>query len=109
MWPNIGGVIFFFNFFRLLAAALCVAPVPTRTPDELKLITKHCNDQKYSAKLAGEDSTHLYFLHYLRKLGPIKMQAAVKELSKGVDLHLMLIDSGHNIRVSIKVCSNQFL
>lgn len=37
------------------------------------------------------------------------MRAAVKELSKGADLHLMLIDSGHNIRVNIKVCCNQVL
>lgn len=89
---------------RLLAAALNIAPIPTRSSDELRSITRTCNDQKYNAKLAGEDSTNLYFLHYLRLSGPIKMRAAVKELSKGTDLHLMLIDSGHNIRVNIKVC-----
>ncbi|XP_037034813.1 uncharacterized protein LOC119073436 isoform X2 [Bradysia coprophila] len=87
---------------RLLAAALNLAPIPTRSQDELKSIARTCNDQKYNAKLAGEDSTNLYFLHYLRLFGPIKMRAAVKEQSKGTDLHLMLIDSGHNIRVNIK-------
>lgn len=99
--------VFFINFYcssRLLAASLDLAPIPTRSLDELKSITRNCNDQKYNAKLAGEDSTNLYFLHYLRSFGPIKMRAAVKELSKGTDLHLMLIDSGHNVRVSIKVC-----
>ncbi|KAJ6640644.1 DIS3-like exonuclease 2, partial [Pseudolycoriella hygida] len=87
---------------RLLAAALNIAPIPTRSPSELRQITRNCNDQKYNAKLAGEDSTNLYFLHYLRLVGPIKMRAAIKELSKGTDLHIMLIDSGHNIRVNMK-------
>ncbi len=99
--PRISVQIF---FLRLLAAGLNLAPIPTRSPDELKFITRTCNDQKYNSKLAGEDSTNLYFLHYLRLFGPIKMRAAVKELTKGTDLHLMLIDSGHNIRVNIKVC-----
>lgn len=85
-----------------------MAPVPTRTPEELRSITRNCNDQKYNAKLAGEDSTNLYFLHYLRLFGPIKMRAAVKEVSKGAELHVMLIDSGHNVRVNIKVCLKGF-
>lgn len=86
---------------RLLAAALCLAAVPERTPDELHKIATRCNVQKYNAKLAGEDSTALYFMHYIRAREAVQMRAVVTEMQAGDWIEALLMDTGNKVKVPL--------
>lgn len=83
---------------RVLSAALGYTPPPQRLPHELNSIIAICNEKKYTAKLAGEDSTNLYFLHYVKSQKSIIMRGAIAELCSG-SMEVVLIDSGHTMRI----------
>lgn len=84
---------------RVLAAALKLAAPPTRKPDELQKIATRCNVQKYNAKLAGEDSTNLYFLHYVKNREVVTMHAVITELINVDHVEIMLMATGAKIKI----------
>lgn len=88
---------------RLLAASLGIADKPLRQPDALQKIANRCNDQKYNAKLAGDSSTEVYFIHYVKQLGKLQMRAVILEVI-GIDaFEVMLMDTGMKFRIALKV------
>ncbi|KXJ81335.1 DIS3-like exonuclease 2 [Aedes albopictus] len=86
---------------RVLAAALEVDQVPTRSSDELSKLTGICNVKKYNAKLAGDASSLLYFKHYLKERKSLDAEAAVLEITPH-HLELVLIETGHVVKASHK-------
>lgn len=87
---------------RVLNTALDYDQAPSRTSDEIQMNATVCNAQKYAAKLAGDDSTNLYFMHFIQKLGCTTMSAAVLGIYD-YNLEIVLIDSAHLIKVYYKV------
>lgn len=87
---------------RVLNAALNYEPVPSRTPDEVQELANICNVQKYSAKIAGDDSSNLYFMHFMKSLKSKPMLAGVVGIYE-FNLEIVLIDTGHLIKVYYKV------
>lgn len=83
---------------RLLAAGLNYTPIPISTPDELHLITKTCNDMKYNAKIAGEHSSELYFLHYVKSKGNLVEKAVVVDAFQA-SCEVVLITSGYKLQI----------
>lgn len=83
---------------RLLAAGLNYTPVPNSTPDELHLVTKVCNDMKYNAKIAGEQSSELYFLHYVRSKGSLVEKAVVVDAFQA-SCEVVLVTSGYKLQI----------
>lgn len=88
---------------RLLAASIGVAETPLRTPESLQSIANRCNDQKYNAKLAGEASTDVYFMHYVKKRGTVKMYAVVLEVINTDSFEVMLLDTGMKFKIVLSV------
>lgn len=84
---------------RVLAAALKLATPPTRKPEELQKIATRCNVQKYNAKLAGEDSTNLYFMHYVKAHEVVTMRAVITELINVDHIEIMLMATGIKIKI----------
>ncbi|EAT47482.1 AAEL001397-PA [Aedes aegypti] len=89
---------------RVLAGALAVDEVPTRSPDELSKLTGICNIKKYNAKLAGDASSLLYFKHYLKQRTSLEAEAAVLDIGPQ-QIELVLIETGHVIKTSYKQLS----
>jgi DIS3-like exonuclease 2 len=87
---------------RVLNAALNYDVVPTRKPEEVQLCASVCNGQKQNAKLAGDDSSNLYFLHFIQSLQSKTMLASVVGIYD-YNLEVVLIDTGHAIKVYYKV------
>ncbi|KAI8039368.1 hypothetical protein M5D96_008091 [Drosophila gunungcola] len=87
---------------RLLAAALKYCPPPGRTPDDLHALTKLANERKYNAKMAGDDSGHLYFKRYVRNKQGIYMQAVVIEIFQHM-MNVVTLESGHVICINFKM------
>lgn len=86
---------------RVLAAALELDSVPSRTPEELSKLTGICNVKKYNAKLAGDASSLLYFRHYMRTVKSLELPAAVLDVNEQ-GLELVLISTGHVVKASYK-------
>ncbi|XP_055387161.1 DIS3-like exonuclease 2 isoform X2 [Condylostylus longicornis] len=84
---------------RVLAAALDYDKPPCRSTDELHVLAAICNEKKYTAKLAGEDSSNLYFMYYIKSNKSIIMKAAVLETFMR-SMEVILLMSGHQIRVT---------
>jgi DIS3-like exonuclease 2 len=86
----------------VLAAAIGCEPVPARSPDDLQKLANRCNVQKYNAKLAGEHSSALYFMHYVQSKGSLRMKAAVMSVYQ-FNLEVILTETGDVIKVYYKV------
>lgn len=86
---------------RVLSAALNLTPAPTRSIKDLHTIIKTCNDMKFNAKNAGDESVNLYFIHYVKSQGTIVMKAAVFYISEYM-LEVVLIDTGHQLKINYK-------
>lgn len=87
---------------RVLNAALGYEPVPSRTAEEIHQLANICNAQKYSAKLAGDDSCDLYFKSFIKSLKSKTMMAGVLGIYE-FNFEVVLIDTGHVIKVFYKV------
>ncbi len=87
---------------RVLNTALNYEDMPKRTPEEVQSCASVCNAQKQSAKLAGDDSSNLYFLHFIQSLQSKPMPAAVIGIYD-YNLEVVLIDTGHAIKIYYKV------
>lgn len=90
---------------RVLNAALSYEEAPTRSPDEVQKLANICNAQKYSAKLAGEDSSDLYFMQFIKSLKTRTMSAGVLGIYE-YNLEVVLIETGHVLKVFYKVSSS---
>lgn len=87
---------------RVLNAALQYEEMPSRTPEEVQVLANICNNQKYNAKLAGEDSSNLYLMHFIQSLSTKTMSAGVLGIFD-YNLEVILIDTGHVVKVYYKV------
>ncbi|XP_020716237.1 DIS3-like exonuclease 2 isoform X2 [Ceratitis capitata] len=87
---------------RVLAAALDYCPPPKRSPDELHMLAKICNDQKYNAKNAGDESINLFFKRYIREKQSITVHAVVTEIFQHL-LNVVTIETGHTIAINYKM------
>lgn len=87
---------------RVLNAALSYEDPPISTPEEVQMMASVCNAQKYAAKLAGDDSSNLYFMHFIQTHRCKTMVAAVLGIYD-YNLEIVLIDSGHTVKVYYKV------
>nr|XP_014100763.2 DIS3-like exonuclease 2 [Bactrocera oleae] len=87
---------------RVLAAALDYCPPPKRTPDDLHMLAKICNDQKYNAKNAGDESINLFFRRYIKEKQSITMRAVVTEIFQHL-LNVVTIETGHSISINFKI------
>ncbi|XP_070501884.1 DIS3-like exonuclease 2 isoform X2 [Chironomus tepperi] len=86
---------------RVLNAALNYEPVPSRTPDEVQKLANICNIQKYNAKLAGDDSSNLYLIHFIKALQSKLMTACIVGIYE-FNFEIVLLDTGHVIKVYYK-------
>lgn len=87
---------------RLLSAALQKGEEPTRSVKELRKIMDTCNDMKFNAKNAGDECIDLYFMHYIKSKGSLKMEAGVL-LVLQYNIDVVLLETGHELRISYKV------
>ncbi|XP_017066310.1 DIS3-like exonuclease 2 [Drosophila eugracilis] len=87
---------------RLLAAALKYCTPPCRTADDLHVLTKLANERKYNAKLAGDDSSNLFFKRYVRNKQAIYMRAVVIEIFQHM-MNVVTLESGHVISINYKM------
>lgn len=87
---------------RVLNAALDYEDPPSRTPEEIQDLANVCNAQKYAAKLAGDDSSNLYFMQFIRSLKAKAMIASVVGVYD-FNLECVLVETGHVIKVYYKV------
>ena len=72
---------------RLLTAALDKSFDVKRGADELQCQAEHCNDKKWAAKKASEQSSLLFFAVYLLECGPlVEKGVIVAVLDKAVDV-----------------------
>lgn len=90
--------------YRVLNAALGYEEPPSRAPEEVQQLANICNAQKYSAKLAGDDSSNLYFMQFIRSLKMKTMVAAVLGIYD-YNFEVVLVETGHVIKVYYKVRS----
>lgn len=74
-----------------------------RTTEELESMADRCNVQKYNAKCAGDSSTEMYFLRYVKLKETLIMRAVVTELPSNDFIEIMLMDTGYKIRVNFHV------
>ena len=77
-------------------------PKPSRTPDELQKLAINCNVQKYNAKLAGDGSSNLYFMHFVKDQKKIQTTASILGIFQ-THLEVVLIGTGHVVKVTFKV------
>lgn len=87
---------------RVLNAALGYEDPPSRSPDEVQELANISNGQKYSAKLAGDDSSNLYFMQFIRSLKTKTMMAGVVGIFD-YNLEVVLVETGHVLKVYYKV------
>ncbi|KAK9501049.1 hypothetical protein O3M35_002171 [Rhynocoris fuscipes] len=62
---------------RVLSAALGYSPLPSWTTDTVRQFARTSNVKKYAAKRAGEASSDLFTILYIRKLGSLETDAVV--------------------------------
>jgi DIS3-like exonuclease 2 len=87
---------------RVLAAAIGCDEVPARDPDTLQALANRCNVQKYNAKIAGEESSALYFQHYVQSKKALRMKASVMGVYP-YNLEVVLMETGDVVKVFYKV------
>lgn len=87
---------------RVLSAALNYEDPPTRSSEEIQKLATVCNIQKYNAKIAGEDSCNLYFLHFVKAQKTMLMKVAVMGVYE-FNLEVILVETGHCIKIYYKV------
>uniref|UniRef100_A0A1A9WB87 RNB domain-containing protein n=1 Tax=Glossina brevipalpis TaxID=37001 RepID=A0A1A9WB87_9MUSC len=87
---------------RLLAAALNYCPSPQRNSDELHYLAKVCNDQKFNAKNAGDDSVNLFFKRYIKAKQSLTLRAVVTEIYQHL-INVVTIETGHSIAINYKM------
>ncbi|GAB0098623.1 DIS3-like exonuclease 2 [Sergentomyia squamirostris] len=85
---------------RQLAAVCGKATAPILPPEQIQKIANMCNDQKYNAKLANNDSINLYFMKYLEMKKSLSMRAAVYKVGLYY-IDAILVDTGHHIKVTL--------
>ncbi|KAK0402994.1 hypothetical protein QR680_016658 [Steinernema hermaphroditum] len=88
---------------RLLAAAIDpdhYSP-PTQSVEQLTRIAKRCNEKKYDAKTASEESDELFFNTLLRKKGNIETLGIVVQVTQ-VSLEVLLVKYGIVDRIAFK-------
>lgn len=90
---------------RALSAALTYAKPSLREPEELQRLANICNTQKWNAKNAGDECSELYFRYFIAKAGSIRAKAAVMGIGQ-YSVEVVLIDTGHAIKVYYKVSEN---
>ena len=72
---------------RLLTAALDSTFKVKARPKQLQAIADHCNDKKWAAKKASEQSSDLFFSIYVKECGPFEEKGVVVGvLDKAVDI-----------------------
>ncbi|XP_073843165.1 dis3 like 3'-5' exoribonuclease 2 [Musca autumnalis] len=86
---------------RLLAASLNYCPPPKRSADELHELTKICNEQKFNAKNAGDESIDLFFIRYIRSKESITLKAVVTDVYKHM-LNVVSIETGYAFTINYK-------
>ena len=101
-------VITKYFLLRVLNAALGYEDPPCRTPDEVDQLANVSNAQKYSAKVAGEDSSNLYFMQFIKSLKTKTMLASVIGFYD-FNLEVVLIETGHVLKLHYKVSAENFL
>lgn len=97
---------------RVLNAALGYEPAPQRPTDELDALAAICNVQKYNAKMAGEDSSLLYLLHFIQRETKDKTGMKMKAGVVGIypyNFEVILQETGHIIKAYYKVSFWNFL
>lgn len=87
---------------RVLNAALEYENESSRSPEEVQQLADVCNAQKYSAKLAGDDSSNLYFMQFIKSLKVKAMLAGVVGIYD-YNLEVVLVETGHVLKVYYKV------
>ncbi|XP_055843497.1 DIS3-like exonuclease 2 [Episyrphus balteatus] len=87
---------------RLLSAAMNYTPKPKRTHEELHELARICNDQKFNAKNASEESSNLYFKRYIKEKKNINVRAVVVDIYKH-SIEVITLDTGHLIYVPFKL------
>lgn len=87
---------------RVLNSCLDYEGPPSRKPEEIQALASVCNAQKYNAKLAGDDSSNLYFMHFIQSLKMKTMKAGVVGVFD-YNLEVVLVDTGHLVKVYYKV------
>lgn len=87
---------------RVLSAALEYEAPPNNPPQELQRLANVSNIQKYNAKLAGEDSSNLYFRMFVEQVKELHMRAGVVGVFS-YNLEVVLIETGHVLKVYYKV------
>jgi DIS3-like exonuclease 2 len=75
---------------------------PSRSPEQIQDLANISNAQKYSAKMAGDDSSNLYFMQFIRSLKSKVMKAGVMGIYD-YNLEVVLIETGHSVKVFYKV------
>lgn len=86
---------------RLLHASIKNLPLPRKWNSLLcAKIATNCNAKKYSAKVAQEQSTELYFTFLLELRGPTSAQAVVMDV-KDRSIDVIIIDVGLKTRIYI--------
>lgn len=93
---------------RVLSAALNYEEPPNRSSEEIQKLANVCNVQKYNAKIAGEDSCNLYFMHFVKAQKTMLMKVAVMGVYE-FNLEVILVETGHSIKVYYKVSLIDFL
>ncbi|CAO1347111.1 unnamed protein product [Diamesa serratosioi] len=86
---------------RVLSAALNYEEPPTRSSEEIQKLATVCNIQKYNAKIAGEDSCNLYFMHFVKAQKTMLMKIAVMGVYE-FNLEVILVETGHCIKIYYK-------
>lgn len=87
---------------RVLNAALDYEPEPERSPEEVQKLAEVCNAQKYSAKIAGEDSSNLYFMHFIESQKCRTMKVGIVGVYE-YNFEVVLIETGHVVKIYYKV------
>uniref|UniRef100_A0A1I8QAM4 RNB domain-containing protein n=1 Tax=Stomoxys calcitrans TaxID=35570 RepID=A0A1I8QAM4_STOCA len=87
---------------RTLAASLNYCPPSKRTIDELHQLAKICNEQKNNAKNAGDESTDLFFVRYIKAKESITLRAVVVDIFQHM-MNVVTIDTGHNFTITYKM------
>jgi DIS3-like exonuclease 2 len=94
--------VIFYHRNRVLNAALSYEDPPSRSPEEVEQLANVCNAQKYSAKLAGDDSSNLYFMQFIRSLKSKAMLASVLGIYE-FNFEIVLVETGHVMKIYYKV------
>lgn len=65
-------------------------------------LAKICNDQKFNAKNAGDESIDLFFVRYIRAKESITLNAVVTDIFKHM-INVVTIETGHAFAIPYKL------